>query len=68
MDWDASYLQSMGTMDADTEEYYAVFMAMQNLEQACTRLSENAKPGSVLERGEAVLRAYHAYNDAGWDV
>lgn len=73
MDWDASYLSSMGTLDTDTEEYYDVFMAMKDLEQAYAQDSADVKPeyvkvGSALEKAQFVLRAYHEFSDAGWSV
>lgn len=73
MDWDASYLVMWGTMDFDTEEYYAVFTAMEELKSeymlALERTElECGEHDDAVEWAEAVLKAYRDFNDAGWSV
>jgi len=51
MNWDASYLAMWGTMDFDTEEYHAVFNAMEELDWECVLASER----SGFEYGEPIV-------------
>lgn len=64
MDWDPNYLESMGTLDMDTEEYEAVLEAAKRLEM----LLEDSDEVEAARRARSFLDAFHAYGTHHWDV